>query len=197
MKKVELNKVDYALDKQKWKECASDQLKPEGKTAYAVKISADGTEVTIAGAVIPKNGLPRISVIEHKDTSKGLRWVSDWLNERYSKACCVVIDGKNGADLIGERIADVWKAKGSVVRASTNDVIAAATMLSDSVNEQKLTWYQYQDDLDNSAKTSIKRKIAGGYGFGGENSLPIEACALALWGAKTSKRNPGAKMRIG
>ena len=197
MKKVELNKVDYALDKQKWKACASDQLKPEGKTAYAVKISADGTEVAIAGAVIPKNGLPRISVIEHKDTSKGLRWVSDWLNERYKKACCVVIDGKNGADLIGERIADVWKAKDSVIRASTNNVIAAATMLSDSVNEQKLTWYQYQEDLDNSAKTSIKRKIAGGYGFGGENSLPIEACALALWGAKTSKRNPGAKMRIG
>ena len=30
-----------------------------------------------------------------------------------------------------------------------------------------------------------------------DNDLPIEAAALALWGAKTSKRDPSRKMRIG
>ena len=48
-----------------------------------------------------------------------------------------------------------------------------------------------------SAITATKRPVAGGWGFGGDNSAPIEAAALALWGAKTSKRDPNRVMRIG
>lgn len=66
-----------------------------------------------------------------------------------------------------------------------------------AVNEGQLTWYRPQQALRESAVTSIKRPIGGGYGFGGDNSLPVEACALALWGAKTSRRDPTRKMRIG
>lgn len=65
------------------------------------------------------------------------------------------------------------------------------------MNEGQLTWYRPQQALRESAVTSIKRPIGGGYGFGGDNSLPVEACALALWGAKTSRRDPTKKMRIG
>jgi hypothetical protein len=60
-----------------------------------------------------------------------------------------------------------------------------------------VTWYKKQDMLRDSAITSTKRPISGGWGFGGEDSTPIEACALALWGAKNSKRDPNRKMRIG
>lgn len=66
-----------------------------------------------------------------------------------------------------------------------------------TVNERGLTWYKPQQALAESAITSTKRPISGGYGFGGDNSLPLEACALALWGAKTCKRDPTRKMRIG
>jgi hypothetical protein len=76
-------------------------------------------------------------------------------------------------------------------------MIAAVSMLMDGLNEQTLTWYSGQDALRNSAISSVKRPISGGWGFGGEDSAPIEACALALWGAKTSKRNPNKRMRIG
>ena len=65
------------------------------------------------------------------------------------------------------------------------------------MNEGQLTWYRPQQALRESAVTSIKRPIGGGYGFGGDGSLPVEACALALWGAKTSRRDPTRKMRIG
>ena len=51
--------------------------------------------------------------------------------------------------------------------------------------------------LNESAITAVKRPIAGGFGFGGDNSLPVEACALALLGAKTSRRDPTRKMKIG
>lgn len=189
--------VDYAIDKNKWSNCSSNKMKPEGKTAYGIKFASDGSEVCLSGAVIDNNGICRISQIERKSMASGTRWLSDWLNERYNKACCVVIDGKNGTDLLIDRIQSTWKFKNSIIKASAKEVIASTTLLIDCINENKLTWYELQEDLDDSAKTSIKRPISGGFGFGGENSLPIESCALALYGAKTSKRNPSKKMRIG
>ena len=59
-----------------------------------------------------------------------------------------------------------------------------------------LTWFSAQEALSESAVSSVKRPFSGGWGFGGEDSAPIEACSLALWGVKNSKRNPGRKMRI-
>lgn len=191
------HEVEYAIDPKAWDACASDEMKPEGKTAYGVKFSADGTEVILAGAVTDSQGITRISLIERRSTSHGLKWLAEWLNERYSKASCVVIDGKNGADILIDRISDTWKIKDSVVKPKAADVVNACTMMITEINERTLTWYRPQAALDNSARTSTKRPISGGYGFGGEDSCPIEACALALWGVKTSRRNPTRKMRIG
>ena len=109
----------------------------------------------------------------------------------------MVLDGRNGVDILCDRIHNVWKAQNSVVRPSAREVIAAATLLITEVNEKTVTWYGEQDDINDSALTSIKRPIAGGFGFGGDNSGPIEAAALALWGCRNSKRDPSRKMRIG
>lgn len=190
-------KSDYAIDKDAWEACASDELKPEGKTAYGVKFSADGTLVCLCGAVIGPDGNTRISLIDIKPTGLGVRWLADWLNERYGKAACVVIDGRNGVDVLINEIVDTWKAKGSVIKPNSKEVIAAVGMLTNSVNERSLTWYRKQEILNESATTSIKRPFSGGWGFGGDNSIPIEACALALYGVNTSKRDPSKKMRIG
>ena len=69
--------------------------------------------------------------------------------------------------------------------------------VTDALNEQNVTWFYQQQALRDSAITSIKRPIGGGWGFGGETSTAIEACALALWGARNSKRDPNREMRIG
>ena len=190
---------EYVIDKALWDACASDEMKPEGKTAYGVKFSADGSEVCLCGAVIADNKMARISMIERKSTSHGTRWLAEWINERYMKASCVVIDGRNGVDVLIERISETWRAKGSVIRPTAKDVIASVGMLMDSLNEKSVSWYREQDALRDSALSATKRSIGsgGGWGFGGEDPIPIEACALALWGAKTSKRNPTRKMRIG
>lgn len=190
-------KTDYAIPKPAWEACVSDEKKPEGKTAYGVKFTADGSEVCLCGAVIPKDGKARISLIKRKATAEGTRWLAEWLNDRYRNASCVVIDGRNGVDVLIERIREVWKVKSSVIRPTARDVIAAASLLTDSVVEGSLTWYRLQDDLNESALEATKRPISGGFGFGGENAAPIEACALALWGATNSKRDPNKKMRVG
>lgn len=188
---------DLALDEKAWDACCSDEKKPEGKTAYGIKFTADGAAVCLCGAVIPKSGPARVSLIEYKSTGAGTRWLADWLCERYSQASCVVIDGRNGADVLCDKLAETWKAKGSVIRSGSRDVVAAASTLADAVNEGALTWYRGQPALRDSAVNAVKRPLAGGWAFGGENSAPIEAAALALWGAKTSKRDPTRRMMIG
>lgn len=189
--------TDYAIDADLWDACITSEVKPEGKTAYGIKFSADGSEVCLSGAVLTNDGRLHIELIQRKSTGQGTRWLAEWLNERYNKASCVVIDGRNGVDVLTDRIADTWKMKGSVIRPNTRDVIAAVGMLTDAINEKTLTWYEKQEALRESAVTAIKRPIAGGWGFGGENSTPIESCALAVYGVKTCKRVPGKRMLIG
>ena len=189
--------VNYAIPQDVWDKCVSDEPKPEGKTAYGVKFTFDGAMVCLCGAVIDPSGKARISMIEQKPTGQGTRWLAEWLNARQDIASCVVIDGRNGADVLVDKIADTWRIKGSIIRPTAKDIIASVGLLMDSLNENTVTWYRKQEALRESAITSIKRPIGGGWGFGGEYSAPIEACALALYGVKTTKRDPSKKMRIG
>lgn len=194
---VRSEKVEYVISTDAWDACRSDEPKPEGKTAFGVKFSGDGSEVCLCGAVVPTNGPARVSLIEKQPTGIGLQWLADWLNARYGKASCVVIDGRNGVDVLAEKLQQTWRMKGSIVRPGVKEVLAAVGTLTDCVNERTVTWYSGQPELRNSAVTSTKRKIGGGYGFGGDKSLPVEAAALALYGAKTTKRDPSRQMRIG
>lgn len=189
--------MDRAIDPEVWDACRSETPKPEGKTAYGVKFTPDGSEVALCGAVCPAEGPARISMIERRPTGQGIRWLADWLCARYERACCVVIDGRNGVDVLVDRISGTWKYKGSVVRPRAMDVISATSLLVNELTERSVTWYGPQEVLRTSAVTAVKRRIGGGWGFGGEDSAPIEACALALWGARTSKRDPERKMKIG
>lgn len=191
------HKEDPAIPADVWKDACSHDPKPNGKTAYGIKFTADGAEVILCGAVVPEDGKARISIIDRQPTGRGTGWLADWLNQRYKAACCVVIDGRNGADVLVDKISDVWRMKGTVIRPTARDMVAAVGTLTDALNERTVTWYAGQDDLNDSALTSVKRQIGGGYGFGGENPAPIEAAALALYGAKTCKRNPNKTMRIG
>ncbi len=191
------HKQEYAIEGDLWDSCASEDPKPDGKTAYGVKFTIDGSEICLCGAVIDKDGIARISLIDRRPTGLGTQWLADWLNARYDRASCVVIDGRNGVDVLVEKIAPTWRMKGAIIRPSAKDVIAAVSTVIDSLNEKTLTWYKEQTELRDSAITSIKRPIGGGWGFGGDDCAPIEACALALWGAKTCKRDPNKKMRIG
>ncbi len=188
---------DFCISKKIWDSCASEKLKPDGKTAYGIKFSPDGSEVALCGAVIGADGTARISLIERKPTGYGISWLAEWLNQRYKVASCVVIDGKNGTDVLIDKIRPVWKFKDSVIKPTSQNVITAASLLINELNEKTVTWYKPQDMLRESAITSVKRRIGNGWGFGGSDSAPIEACALALYGVRTSKRNPQKTMRIG
>lgn len=191
------SRSEKAIPTRLWDDCASDEPKPEGKTAYGVKFTADGAAVVLAGAVIDSSNKARISIIEVKPTGAGVTWLAEWLNARYKTASCVVIDGRNGADLLVDKIKDTWVFKDSVIKPSAANVVTAANLLLNELNEHTVTWYRPQDQLRDSAVTATRRSISGGWGFGGSGSELVEACSLALWGCRTNKRNPSRKMRIG
>lgn len=190
-------KAVLAIDADLWDSCASDEERPEGKTAYAVKFVPDGSEVCLCGAVIPTGQPARITLLALEPTGNGLAWLAEWLNQRNKEACCVVIDGRGGADALVEKLKDTWIYKNSIIRPKATDVTAAAGMLINDLRERNVTWYRQQETLRESAITATKRSISGGFGFGGATCAPIEACSLALWGCRQSKRNPAKKMLIG
>ncbi len=191
------HKEDYVLSESTWSQCKTNQTRPNGKTAYGIKFSPDGLEICLSGAVLMEDGSVYVELIERKSMAEGTRWLAEWLNARYSKACCVVIDGRNGVDVLIDKISDVWRMKGSVIKPSLKDILTSVGMVVDAVNENSLIWNESQDALNESAITSVRRPISGGFGFGGDNSTPIESVALAVFGVKTSRRDPGKKMRIG
>lgn len=186
-----------AIDPEAWAACRSDEERPEGKIAYGVKFSEDGATVALAGAVLPVKGKGRITLLELQPVGLGLNWLATWLNSRYKIASVVVIDGRNGADLLIDKIRDTWKLKGSVIKPTATNVITAAALLANEVTEGTITWYSKQEQLNISALAAERRKIGGGWGFGGEGAEIMAACSLALWGCRNTKRNPQKKMRIG
>lgn len=180
-----------------WDACSTHSpLEPE-RTAYGVKFTPDGSEVVLAVAEAA-GGSVHVEVIERRPMAEGTSWLADWLVDRAGTGCCAVVDGRSGSQALIERMSG-RAPRGYAVLARAQDVTAAAQMTLDAVNDGSLTWYAPQAQLRDSAIGSTRRQVGsgGGWGFGGEDPAPIEACSLALWGVSTSKRNPTRKQRIG
>lgn len=188
---------DPVIDATAWAACATNAPLEPQKAAYGVKFTPDGAEVVLAVAEVAER-LTHVEVIERQGMGHGTAWLADWLAERTAKASCVVIDGRAGSQALVERL-DGRCPRGFVRVARMQDVTAAAQMTLDAINGQTLTWFAPQQQLDESARGAIRRQIGsgGGWGFGGDDPAPIEACSLALWGVQTSKRDPSRKQRIG
>ena len=76
------------------------------------------------------------------------------------------------------------ESKNSVIRPAARDVVAAAGVFITAVNEGGLTWYRPQQGLNESAVSAVKRPVAGGFAFGGADSMPVEACSTCVVGRK-------------
>lgn len=187
---------DFAIPANRFQSLAVDSPPTGGRDAYGVRFSADGSEVSLAAARLHGDGV-YIEQIRRESMAMGLGWLADWIAARKSIGCCCVIDGKSGAQALVDKLGAM--PVNYIVTPNASQVVAACTTLVDRVNDGTLEWLGSQADLMDSATTSTRRRIgsAGGWGFGGENPVPIEASSLALWGVLNSKRNPERKQRIG
>ena len=193
-----LRVADFLITSKSWNEartaCPPTQ---HDKLAYGVRFTADGRSVSLASAVTHSDGC-HVEFIRTEPTVAGIGWLVDWIVARKGKAAAVAIDGRADATDLGQQLVKAGMPKQAVMVARTQDAITADAMLVNSINDGTLT---HLDDpaLTESALGATRRPIGkdGGYGFGGECPERLDACALALWAARTTKRDPRRRGRIG
>lgn len=171
------------------------------KRAYGVKFSVDGKRAAIAIAIWKKGVTPHVEVLEHGSTENGIQWVVDWLTPRCPKVSTTVIDGKANAQDLYNRLVAGGITKRALELAKTETVTASSSMFLNAVTERAIT-HIGQPALDEAVKAAERRDIGkeGGFGFqsGNETDItPLEASCFALWGVRTTKRDPNRKAVVG
>lgn len=186
--------IDPALDFKAWQKLENKHPRSvKGcKRTIGIKFSPDGSHVAVVNAWKYGCGKPHVELSEYANIEgKGLAPLADALYRLRNKVALILIDGANAqalADLLGEK----KYPKGGYAVATTRDAIAAASGLKSAISGAEFTHYG-QEALDESAKTSTKRKIGNAWGFGGACPEPIDATGLALRAMRTTKRNPAKK----
>lgn len=173
----------------------------EWKKALGVKFSSDGAIASVAIAAWRQGATPHVEVLESGSTAFGISWAVELAEKMWRKVSVVAADGRSNAQTFANDLADVGVSKRAVCLTTAANVIAASSMFVNAVGSGEIT-HNDQPALNDAIAAAQKRKIGadGGYGFKSANETdvtPLEAAALALWGVKTSKRNPNRKMRIG
>lgn len=193
------------INRKNWDKLAVDEQEAPKeteteKTAFGVKFTPDGSRVSLGVARLDKGEPAYIELVEERGMSNGLQWLVDGLASKTKSVSCVVIDGKSGSQALIERLRDAGVPKKFIVAPSTGDVVSAYGGFLTDIYEEKFT-HLASPALDESVYNAMKRNIgnAGGFGFvgyGDTDVSPLEAVALALWGVKTTKRNPKRKAVI-
>ena len=186
------------IHRRDWDACRTDSPQRGGIVCYAVKFSPDGAIGALAACHRPTDGSsPFVYVVDARSLGHGIGWFVDKLTDVAEEAALIVVDGPSNAQTLCDRLHDARLRKNQVTRPRTADVAAACSALSNAVKERSVTHYG-QPALDASATCTRRRNIGQGGGWGfqstdeGDATL-IEACALAYWGAMTTKRNPERK----
>ncbi|MEG0991446.1 hypothetical protein, partial [Gordonibacter sp.] len=182
-----------------WEACVTQHPMETGRIAFGVKFSVDGSMVAVSWARAERGGASYVELYEIAGTSGGVAWLADMLLRNVDKIAVCVIDGKSGAAALVQRLKDGGFPKTAIEDGSPAKVQAAASMFIDEVSAQSVS-HIASPALDESVVKSVRRAIGkDGFGFGdGAESLscPVESASLALYGARTTKRNPGRKVRI-
>ena len=191
-------KIEYLVDKARW-----DALEVEGapdpwdKQAFGVRFTADGKYVALAVCVLCGE-TAHVEFIREEMTYEGTGWLVSWLAERRNEFAAVAIDGKADVEDLFQRLVAAGVPRQAVMVARASDAISADGMFLNAVNDGRLTHVE-DDALAESVTTATRRKIGngGGFGFDGEFVERLDACALAHWAARTTKRDPRRKGRAG
>lgn len=192
------SQIDHVIDKAIWDQRRVDEPPEPHLVCAGVKFGTD--RATLAYCIRPKTGSCYIEWVDTRSLNEGVGWLAQWLDTRRNTIATVAIDGRSGTGALTTRLHDMGFPKPAVILPGSSDMATANAMLPDAVNTGTLTHYG-QDELTMSATMSARRRI-GGDGFGFEDhdtadSTLIEACALAHWQARTTKRNPKRKLRVG
>lgn len=183
------------IGEEEWAALEAEAPDTWDKLAYGIKLSSDGAVVALSVAAV-SNGVGHVEFIRQEPLSSGIGWLVEWIMdpERQRQVAVVAIDGKSGADDLARRLYAAGMNRNAVIVSTPEFAVNSAAMMVNSVADGIVTHYP-DETIDASATKSVRRKIgsSGAFGFGGENSEPIESAALALYAAKTTKRDPNRR----
>lgn len=190
----ELGGGSRAISKDEWSDTGVE-VKPDGVKSFAVAFNFQGDRVSLGAAVKHAEGVHVELIDSDEYTDSGLGKLADWLAERWRETAAIVLSGSAGAGLLKRLLADRGVPERMILVATTAQYLQACTMFLDSVREDTMTHLasEGQAVLDASVSVTDVDKRGGWVATSPTgDETPTEAVSLALWGARTSKRNPGS-----
>lgn len=162
---------------------------------YGIRFRPDGKSVALA-VCVSDGETCHVEFIREAPMSDGLGWLEEWIAQRARDFSVVAIDGKSDVEDLRQRLVKRKVPRKAIVTATPANAASAAGMMLNAVHDGSVT---HVDDriLRDAVLGATKRKIGEGFGFDGEFVERLDACALALWAAKITKRNPATKGRVG
>ena len=127
--------VQHLLTVEEWSACKTDEPPADGLMGVGVKFAPDGSRVALAVCLKPDEGVPYVEVVRACSTSRGTRWVAEWLDARRDKVASVSIDGKRGESTV-QALADARFPKKAVQVPGSADVAKACSMLVEAVQSE-------------------------------------------------------------
>lgn len=187
------------ISKEAWSDTGIDEPPSTGVKSFGVAFSADGERVGVAGAMKHDDTVHvELVGIHSGDAETGIAQLADWLAARWRDSGLIVMSGRAGAASLYEELRDRKVSPKAMRIADTTNYFAACSMTLEAVRQRSLTHLdsEGQAALDDSIAVCDK-KVRGRDGAWGwvattddGDETPTEAISLALWAARTTKRNP-------
>ena len=195
------------ISEDEWSRTAVETA-PEGVRSFGVAFSADGSRQAVGGAVKHDGGV-HVELVGTMSGPVGLGvgQLVDWFcndparPERWRQAAQITLAGRSHATVLYEALRSAGVPAKVLKLASTLDYYTACAMTYDAVRDGSLSHPKAGpgDPLDASVAVCGKKERTrdGAWGWDATTTdgdeTPLEAVSLALWGARTSKRNPGRR----
>jgi hypothetical protein len=188
--------ADNLFTAEEWDALTVDEA-PESweRLTYGIRFRPDGKSVALSVCVANGEQV-HVELIREELMTLGIEWLVDFIALRARESAAIVIDGKSDVEDLKQRLIKRKVPKNRIVAASPAIAASAAGMLLNAVRDASLTHVADQVLRDSVLETQ-KRKIGEGFGFDGQCAERIDSCALAVYGIKTTKRNPVKKGRVG
>lgn len=169
-----------------------------GVPSYGVAFALDG-RMSLGGAFKHDENV-HLELIDVGDVETGLGSLADWFCEknvdgvsRWRRSGAIVLGGGSGSAVLKQLLIERGVFDRRIRVANTPQYIAACGMLDDSVKAKTVTHLESdgQVALDASVAVVDKDKRGGWISTVPDgDETPLEAISLALWGARTTKRDP-------
>lgn len=178
------------------------QAPDDGMPSYGVAFSPTGKRMSVGGAVKSSDSAVHVELVTDPyegDLEAGLSPIADWFAAktpngaiRWKRAGVIVLSGSAGAGVLRQMLLDRGVSPRRILVASTPQYLQACEMFRNAAEERLMTRSAHGQDALTASVAVCDRDKRGGWlaTVPDMDETPTEAVSLALWGARTAKRQP-------